>query len=164
MCIFIGALPVYLLLKGHFYRLSTLKAHKFVIEYTFDFVLLGLVTGLREYSLAWHINSVFQIELKKMPELEYDFIKNCKMYVSNFIFETENSSVRLLKNRAVEFYHVQKPYLLPELNKFDYFIMLDGEFVKYESVYLRKLKNLPWVELAQRMQVESLPSKDNLLF
>lgn len=140
-----------------------MKASKLVLEYDYDFILIGLVSAAREFKLAWQINEYLKIGLKKEVDLEYDFLKGYKIFISNFIFETEYSSFRLLKNRSVEFLNVQKPFLLPELKNYDYFAMLDGDFAYHAAENLSLLKEVPAIQLIKPINVETLPSKENLL-
>ena len=140
-----------------------MKSHKLILEYGYDFVLIGIVAAVREFKLAWHLNKILNLDLKKVSDIQYDFIKDCKFYISNFIFETEYSSFRLLKNRSVEFLNVKKPYLLPELKQYDYFILLSGEFAAYYHDNMHKLKTISVIELAKTIDTDLLPSKENLL-
>jgi hypothetical protein len=142
---------------------ESFKSHKIVFEYEFDFILLGLVSPEKEYKLAWYINKELGIELEKDKDLCYDFVKDYKFLISNFIFKTEYSSFRLLKNRSVEYTPMKKPFLLPELYQYDYFIMLDGEFAEHYQNNQQKLKKVPIIHLVKEIEVETLQSKDNLL-
>lgn len=139
------------------------KIQKFTLEYEYDFVLVGLVSSVKEFKLAWYINQFLGIDLYKDKELEYDFLKDCKISISNFIFETEYSSFRLLKNRSVAFFNTNKPYLLPELKNYDYFALLNGEFAAYYHDNVRKLKNIPVVEMARLLDIDQIKDKENLL-
>lgn len=140
-----------------------MKTSKLILEYEYDFELIGLVSPVREFKLAWHINQYFKIDLRKVQDIEYDFLKGCKIFISNFIFETEYSSFRLLKNRSVEFLNVAKPFLLPELKNYDYFIMLDGDFATHATENINLLKKIPVIELVKNIEIAQLPSKENLL-
>jgi hypothetical protein len=140
-----------------------LKTQKLILEYDYDFVLIGIVAAVREFKLAWHLNKMLQLDLRKVSDLQYDFLKDCNFFISNFIFETEYSSFRLLKNRSVEFINVKKPYLLPELKQYDYFVIMSGEYAAYYGEMVNKLRDIPVIELANTLDTELLPSKENLL-
>ena len=103
------------------------------------------------------------LELEKVSDIQYDFLKDCKFLISNFIFETDYSCFRLLKNRPVEFLNIKKPYLLPELKQYDYFVILNGEYAAYYNENVNKLKDIPVIQLVNIIDIDLLPSKENLL-
>lgn len=140
-----------------------MKAQKLVFDYDYDFVVVGLVSSVKEFKLAWYINAFLGINLSKTKEIEYDFLKDCKISISNFIFETEYSSFRLLKNRSVAFLNTNKPYLLPDLKNYDYFALLNGKFADCQMENLKKLKEIPIVEMVRLIDVNKIKDKENLL-
>jgi len=139
------------------------KAQKLIFEYDYDFMVVGLVSSVKEFKLAWYINKSLGISLCKSLELEYDFLKNSKISISNFTFETEYSSFRLLKNRSVAFINTTKPYLLPDLKNYDYFALLQGEFAAYYHDNVKKLKEIPIIEMVRLLELEKIKDKENLL-
>lgn len=140
-----------------------MKPLKIVVEYDYDFVLIGIVAAFKEYKLAWLLNKYLKIELKKSDDLEYNFLKGCKLIISNFIFETEYISFRLLKNKSVDFYGAIKPYLIPELKQYDYLILLNRDYADVNTDYFTEIKKIPYLELVIILDANILPSKDNLL-
>ncbi len=140
-----------------------MKAQKLIFEYDYDFMVVGLVSSVKEFKLAWYINKSLGISLCKSLELEYDFLKNSKISISNFTFETEYSSFRLLKNRSVAFINTTKPYLLPDLKNYDYFALLQGEFAAYYHDNVKKLKEIPIIEMVRLLELEKIKDKENLL-
>lgn len=140
-----------------------MNSHKLILEYEYDFELIGIVSGVREYNLAWHINKKLEIDLKKEVDLIYKGNKNSDFLISNFIFEDEYNSFRLLKNRAIYSFDNLNLFLLPELKKIDYFVMLTGNFSNYASTFRSKIKEISVVELAQTIDYQNLKSKENLI-
>ncbi len=142
-----------------------MKKNKLVLDiaYDFDFVLLGVISAARDFTLAWSLNKYLDIHLAKQDDINYKFIKNDNFYISNYIFETEYSMVRLLKNRAIEFFNIKKPYLLPELKRYDYFVVLNGEFAAYYKECILKMQLVPEIQYINQIDYEALPSKENLL-
>ena len=45
-----------------------MKKNKLVIEYDFDFELLGILSSARGYKLAWEINQALGIQLVKQQD------------------------------------------------------------------------------------------------
>jgi type I restriction-modification system DNA methylase subunit len=105
------------------------------------------------------------ISLAKEPDLEYNLTKGRRFLVSNFLFDAEYSSFRLLKNKAVEFENVSKPFLLPELKYCDYLLRLEGEFSEeYLQHIMLKIKELNIIQHVEVLNVSNINSKENLLF
>jgi hypothetical protein len=103
------------------------------------------------------------INLCKNKELEFDFLKDCKISISNFIFETEYSSFRLLKNKSVAFINTTKPYLLNEYKNYDYFALLNGEFSACSQENILRLKEIPIIEMVRVIEIDKIKEKENLL-
>ncbi len=94
-----------------------------------------------------------------------EYLDQKKLVISNFLFETENSSLRILKNKAEDGDELKKSYLLPELKNFDYFLMLEGSGDTFNISELEgKLKNLEIIQYLTKIDVSKLKSKENLVF
>ena len=139
---------------------------KLIVDYEYDFLLLGIIGQLKEYKLAWYLNRILGVELIKDEELSYEFIKGEKMLVSNFIFEKEYDTIRLLKNRAVEAEKMVKPFLIPELKEYDFFLHIEGESDPEDLIpnIEDKLKGIPNILYVSKIDVENLKSRDNLIY
>lgn len=131
----------------------------------YDFSLIGITCTLREYRLAWELNKLLDIQLNKEKDIEIEFLKNQNLVISNFLFETENSQLRLLKNKSPNEVVVQSAYLLPELREFDYFIMFRGFEDAFSASTLRnKIASIAGVHYTKEFSLEKLKSRENLIF
>ncbi len=141
------------------------KTNKLVIKYDFDIGLLGIISAAKEYKLVWAINQLLGVKLIKNPDLHLDYIHSEPLVISNFIFETENSILRFLKNRSMEGEDIKKSILLPELKNFDYFLMLQGSGDTFSLEALHQdLKGLTLIQYLTVIEVAKLKSKENLIF
>jgi hypothetical protein len=142
-----------------------MKNTKLIVEYEYDFDLFGLISSAKDYNLAWHLNNILHLHLCKAEEIEFDFLDKSKIYISNFIFEKEYSSFRLLKNKAVEFHNSTKPYILPECKEYDYLLMLkdEAEEIVPDDI-MNLLKSVPVVQYVNKIDLTNLRSKENLIF
>ena len=131
--------------------------------YDYDFFLSGVVSSSKDYTLAWHINKALDLNLAKEKEIELMFLKDCKIFVSSYIFETETGKLRLLKNRATAFLNSKQPFLVPELKKYDFLLMFHGGLKNNVKEYLPKLKDVSAIQFVKFIDIPSLPSKENLL-
>jgi hypothetical protein len=142
-----------------------MKTSKLIVEYDYDFEVLAIISSVKDYKLAWAINKSLNISLCKTSDVCLDFIKAGTLLISNFIFETEYTTFRLLRNKSYEFTKIDKPYLLPELKEYDYIIKISGEHTSLNAKNtLERLKNLTVVEYIKQIDINTLKSKENLIF
>ena len=142
-----------------------MKSTKLIVEYDYDFEVLALISSVKAYKLAWFLNKALNIKLCKSEDLYFDFIKEGSIVISNYIYQTEFSIFRLLKNKSCEHFNTSKPYLLPELKKYDYVIQLSGEAPMFSLDKLQDtLKHIPSVEYVKLIDINTIKSKENLIF
>jgi len=142
-----------------------MKSTKLIFEYDYDFDVLAIISSVKDYKIAWAINRCLQINLCKEEDVCLDFVKEGRLLVTNFIFETEYATFRLLKNKSNELNRTSKNYLIPELKDYDYLIKISGESISLNaSGILDKLKGLPLIEYIKQIDVQNLKSKENLIF
>lgn len=138
---------------------------KLVIDYEFDFKLFGLICNVKEYRLAWLLNQQLGIHLIKKKDIVHEFLNNEKILLSNYLFETENAQLRLLRNRSENKNSERLGYLLPELHKFDFFIMkygvLDG---KEDTNFLLRIKEIKEIQYITSFDISKIKSRENLIF
>lgn len=139
---------------------------KLIVDYDYDFHLIGVIGQLKEYKLAWYVNDLFDLELFKNEDLEYEFLKGDSMLISNYFFQKEYDSVRLLKNRAIESENMSKPFLIPEMKDFDFFLQIEGESDLEDLIPNLEdtLKSIPNILYVSQIDVEHLKSRDNLIY
>lgn len=142
-----------------------MKKNKLIADYSYDFQLFGLLSYAREYKLAWTINSILNIGLKKEEDIVIRFVGDRTLAISNFKHETPYATVRLLRNRS---YDDQKEnsavYLLPELKNFDYLLMVHDESDTGDNNAFSLLGECPLIQYLARIDLDKLKSRENLLF
>lgn len=142
-----------------------MKKRKLEAEFEYDFSLFGIISALKEYKLAWLLNNNLDVQLDKANDIEIEFLKSQNLTISNYLFETENSSLRLLKNKSVDQIGDNPAFLLPELKRFDYFTIIQGfEDTFSNQVLKQKISSIPGVQFVQLFPLESLKSRENLIF
>jgi len=148
-----------------YYLPLNLKKTKLIVDYDFDFTLLGMVAPLKDYKLAWTLNKRLQVNLVKKDDLQIDFNDGKVVSLSQFVFETENNKLTLLKNKSFETDDNRNRFLLPELNHIDYLLKIEGEGDSFSSdKILSTLRIIEDIQLAQQIKIETLKSKENLIF
>jgi hypothetical protein len=142
-----------------------IKKNKLEVLYEYDFQLIGIVCSLKEYKLAWMLNKSLHIKLIKEPDIVFEFLQEASFSISNFIFTTENGTLRLLKNKAYEYNNVKSPFLIPELKEYDYFLKLeclDNSFSV--NGIIDALKEIKQIIYIKNLNISELKSKENLIF
>lgn len=142
-----------------------MKTLRLDIAYEYDFDLYGLVSTVKEHKLAWAINKLLRFRLVKQKDLCYDLIGQGRIMISNYEYITDYNVVRLLKNRAVGAAPVKKPFLLPELEEYDYVLQINGPLQQsYPQVFIKELLRIPLVQYVKQFDPLTLKLKDNLIF
>src|SRR5690606_20819485 len=142
-----------------------MKKNKLFVPYEYDFELLGITSSAKEYKLAWSINNILQIRLLKDEDLIINFNDGKQVIISNYKYKTENSVLKLFRNKSYDRASEVQNYLLPELKNFDFLILING----FEDTYLiedliRDLRAAPEIMYIQKIDVLTIKSKDNLIF
>jgi hypothetical protein len=140
-----------------------MKRSKLVIDYEYDFELLGLTTFLKGYRLAWELNQALRINLVKQPDLAVGFRKNEEKSFSFYAFQGTHNRLKLFKNKASE-NEPGKYFLIPEFPHYDFIILaaMEEQYSKQQLVDL--VKSVPDVQLVAGIPLEGLKSKSNFIF
>ncbi len=134
-------------------------------EPSYDFSLLGIITPVKEYKLAWNLNNMLDITLDKAEDITLEFLKNQTLVISNYCYETENNLMRLIRNKSVDSHGNKTVFLIPELSRFEYFLIIQGFEDAYSLGELKeKIARIPGVQFVQEIPVEKLKSRENLIF
>lgn len=142
-----------------------MKKRKLEAEFDYDFSLFGIISAIKGYKLAWLLNSKLDLQLDKAEDIEIEFLKSQNLIISNYLYKTEHCSFRLLKNKSVVQLGENSAFLVPEMNRFDYLIILHGFEDAFSNQALKeKISTIPGIQFVQLFSVESLKSKENLIF
>lgn len=140
-----------------------MRKTKLQVEHDFDFELLGLVAPLKDYKMAWAINSSLDIKLIKSKDYQLEFINQPNLVISQFILEKEHGFIQLLKNRSFSD-SGQTLYLVPELKIMDYFLLLqDFTHETNLNLCIEKLSDSKFIQNVVKLDVLKIKSKENLL-
>jgi hypothetical protein len=141
-----------------------MKKSKLIADFEYDFALWGIISSLKEYKLAWHINKSFGIRLVKDDDINLEFISKDDLIISNYTYLSEYSEFRLLKNKSIEGTG-KNAYILPELEKFDYLILIKGEDPFFEDgTFKKNIMDIPNIQYLQKFEPTSIKSRENLIF
>ena len=138
-----------------------MKKTKLVVEYDFDFVLLGITTSLKAYKLAWELNQKLSIHLVKKESIVVGF-KGMEKAFATHIHQTPRRFIRLLTNKLQD--NDGKYLLAPEYPHFDYLVVIQDAEQSFAENILNAVRQIPSVELAAFIPLETLKTKENFIF
>jgi len=142
-----------------------MKKNRLASDYPFDFELIGIVSSVKEYKLAWHLNQLPEFHLIKAEDIKIEFSDNKLIRVSNLKDENEFRQAFLLKNKLVTSNSSINQYLLPELQQFDYLFKLNSQtHDDWAREVNNMLKSIEIIDYSLVVDIEKIKMKDNLLF
>lgn len=132
------------------------------VDYDFDFKLIGISCHAHDYRLCWSINNKLNTSLEKIhrDNAKSGLKKNGVAIESLFTYydEETHSSYQLLYNKN------ENQLLLPEQKKADYLLIIDQINEEKFQEALTKLREIDIILTAFPIEVDSLKSKENLIF
>lgn len=139
-----------------------MKKNKLKVALDFDFDLLGILSQTPEYKLAWAVNQQLNINLVRGEEAKIEFVNNESLLISYYIFETENSLIRMIKNRSHE---RGAMFLLPEIKQIDYLLQIYNHSGAFDckNIFSTLAKNSE-IQFITKIELDKLKSKENLIF
>jgi hypothetical protein len=140
-----------------------MKKAKLLIEPTFEFELLGLVSPVKDYKMAWLINKILGLNLIRSEEIFIEFLNMPNLEISQYFLSLPHGFIQLLKNKSLNSSQ-QLAYLVPELKNMDYFLLVQDETEQIDLSHCAALlTENSIIQSAVRIDVTKLKSKENLL-
>jgi hypothetical protein len=139
-----------------------MKRNKLIIDYEFDFELIGVISIAKGYKLAWEINQLLGIHLVKQPDMVVGFKNNEEKSFSYYAHETRLNRLKLFRNKPND-NEAGKYFLIPEFPHFDFIILAQME-EHPETNIINPIKTIPAIQLAAFIPLEGLKSKSNFVF
>lgn len=126
-----------------------------------DFVLIAITASLKDYVLCHKINTRLNLNFEKTEDHEVFFnIDEPPVAFSKYFFYVEqgDNDFFILGNRSSE------GFLIPEMNKVDYFMIIQGYMHKEDLDYIISgLNKLPDIQVAAQIDPLKLKSNENLV-
>jgi hypothetical protein len=140
-----------------------MKKNKLVIDYEFDFELIGIISIAKGYKLAWEINQLLGVHLVKQQDLVVGFKNNEEKKFSYYAHETLLNRLKLFRNKPNDT-ETGKYFLIPEFPHFDFIILAQMEEHHPDNNVIALVKTIPTVQLAAFIPLDGLKSKSNFVF
>lgn len=136
------------------------KNLKFEID--LDFVLIAITTSLKDYRICHHINKQLNFNFLKVTDLEVDIPGvSVPVFFSLYQYHWEASET--------DFYFIANKgsngYLVPEMRKADYFLMIKN-YIDDDDLnkLITALNRIPEIVAAVKIDPKKIKSRENLLF
>ena len=140
-----------------------MRKNKLIIDYEYDFNLIGIISTVKGYKLAWELNQALGIHLVKQPDLIVGFKNNVEKGFDYYSHQTQLNRLKVFKNRPADL-EAGKYYLIPEFPHYDFIILAAmEEYDKMQSL-VQSLKSINSIQLAAIIPLEGLKSKSNFIF
>ena len=149
---------------------------KLVLDYDYDFLLIGILSSAPDYKLCWGMNKVLNIALKKEKDLELQLHDNEKNEGLKLTFDKPEMTPRysmytyynevthlrytVASNRSVS------SLLIKEEQSVDFFLVVDGLYddLKKGDSIVNDLRKQREIITAYKIDPNNLKSKQNLIF
>ena len=125
--------------KSRLYSILKMKKSKLVIEYEYDFELMGIISTAKGYKLAWELNQALGIQLVKQPDLVVGFKNSEEKTFSFYAHQTQLNRLKLFKNKPAE-QESGKYFLIPEFPHYDFIILADMEEQYAQQQLIQSIK------------------------
>jgi hypothetical protein len=139
-----------------------MKKTKLLIDYDFDFVIIGITSSLKAYKLAWELNKHLSLHLVRKEDVVIGVKAGGERIFSSHVHQTASTHIRFLVNKSQD--ADGKYFLAPEFPHADFLFVTHGAEQSIAENLLKAIRKIPSVELAAFIPLESLKSKDNFIF
>lgn len=150
--------PFFLLLRGS--KKSNLK-QSIKIEFDFNFDLIAVVSNAKDYRLISKMNKVLHLEMVEIEDVEIIENGSVSAFYSRYSFFDEDLEVQYV---VVSNKH-ENGYLVKECKEVDFFFLIEQpEQLSVMETAISCLNNISEVQMAFKMDVNKLKSRQNLIF
>lgn len=146
-------------------------------DFEHAYTLIAIHASLDDYRVAYFINSILDIRLKRMNQQDvasynasvtafewYDVINEVfwGLLKNKALVEVETSAAGLFENNNA----LRTEYVVPEYSRADYLLKIDDQQGAYDDTeaVIHSLKKIPGIITAYKIDVQELKSKNNLIF
>jgi glycosyltransferase involved in cell wall biosynthesis len=149
----------------YFYRrkCNDILNRKFLkFEIDLDFVLIAVTTSLKDYRICYLINKYLNLNFIKTDDLAVDIHPGApSVYFSlyEYHWEVSETDFFFISNKGSD------GYLIPEMKKADYFLMIKN-YIDDKDLddLISALNKIPEIVAAVKIDPKKIKSRENLLF
>ena len=135
------------------------KTLKFEID--LDFVLIAITSSLRDYRLCYYINKRLNFNFVKSPDLAIDIVQGAPRVLFSlyeYNWEASETDFYFIANKGSD------GYLIPEMRKVDFFIMIKN-YIDDDDLdkLIANLNKMQEIVAAVKIDPKKIKSRENLL-
>lgn len=125
--------------------------------------VIGIVSTLKGYKFCWSLNHHLSLDFRLHPDMEVQLEKRRIFYYFNIYAYDDldlNSFHLLYENES------KGEYLVPEFKHLDYLWLVrseDDNTITIIDNLLERLRNLDMIQMATKMHLSNIKSKENLI-
>lgn len=135
------------------------STRKIKSESDFSFYLLGISSSESDFKLCWRINQDLNIDFIREDDLViFNEKLKAEQLFSLYSFSTEDYQAFLISNKATN------GFLLDEHKNIDFLIKFSSEDSAFFDMFYSKLKQIEVIQASFKIDVNSLKSKQKLIF
>jgi hypothetical protein len=150
-------------IRANALRLSKMKKKRLDIDYSYDFELVGVISSIKGYKLAWEINNQLGVNLIREDNLQITFKNRSINTFSYFSFQVEGYILKLFRNKPNEG-EASRNLLAPEYPHFDFILLTQSDDPGKLNRLQEVLRAIPSVELVAFIPLATLKLKDHFIF
>ena len=123
-----------------------------------EYYLIGIVSSCKEYKLAWVIEKLLDIPLKKEKNEIINLVDNKTIEMSFLISKDKNKYFKLISNKLLN--NPFKSYLISSLSNFDYLIQFSiNYFDNSPADIINTLKSDNFIHFANFVDIKLIKEK-----
>lgn len=139
-----------------------MKKTKLVVDFEFDFELVGITSSTKFHKLCWSINNGIGLRLKKEEDFTLENVDGREMTFINYSHMDDSCEFILFKNKSPD---NDSHLILPEFPHFDYVLKINGRFQTFASEeVIKQLREVKYIEYIAPISIDKLKSKVNFLY
>ena len=123
-----------------------------------EYYLIGIVSSCKEYKLAWVLEKLFDISLKKEKNEKINLVDNKTIEISFLITKDKNKYLKLISNKLLN--NPFKSHLIASLSNFDYLIQFSKNYFDNSSEdIINTLKSDNLIHFANFVDIKLIKEK-----
>lgn len=139
-----------------------MKKTRLLVDYDYDFDLIGITSSAKFHKLCWAINKQLSIRLIKAKDFLLELKDGKTMPYSNSYYEDDSCQICIFKNKSPDH---ESYMIVPEFQHFDFILKIKGQLQTFAlEELLKQLREVKYIEYIAKISLEKLKSKDNFLY
>lgn len=142
-----------------------MKRRKLISGIEYDFDLLGIISGLKGFQLAWNLNQAGPFHFVKSSDIQLQFSDNSRIAITNFEDKSELYHYTLIQNKLVSSNTPRHHLFLSDLKEFDFFLKISTSVDDFDiDQLISSLRKCPVINYLVKLDLSKVKQKENLIY